>query len=273
MQKQLQPLQKGDHVMVLSPSGKVEEIRVRDASNLLTNWGLKVEFGPHTFDAYNKLAGTDANRLSDLQYALDNPNIKAVFCSRGGYGLVRIIDQLNWRKFTDKPKLIIGFSDITVLHNQVHQLGFKTLHAPMPNSYSSTPNEVLAELKNALFESNYQYNNPLFKNNKVVGGNLAIVYSLLGTNSDIDTSGKVLFLEDIGEYAYQIDRMMHGLKKAGKLANLKGLALGYFTNIKDDNFGFSVKEIIDNLTSEYDYPVVYNIKAGHEDKNYPIVLG
>lgn len=273
MQKQIKPLQKGDQVALISPSGKVEETRIKEAVKLLEKWGLKVKFGNHSFNTFNKLAGKDQDRLSDLQWALDDSSIKAVFCTRGGYGLVRIVDKVNWSKFTDKPKLIIGFSDVTVLHNQIHLLGFRTLHAPMPNSYETTPNVVLDELHKALFNANYQYDLPLFKSNKVVGGNLAIVYSLLGTNSDINTDEKILFLEDIGEYAYQIDRMMHGLKKAGKLKNLKGLALGYFTNIKDDNFGFTIKEIVENLTSEYNYPIIYDVKVGHEDENYPLFLG
>lgn len=271
---QLKPLKQGDKVAVISPSGRVNEEKIKMAIHKLEEWGLEVVLGDNTFNIFNKLAGTDSERLNDLQRALDDEEIKAVFCSRGGYGLVRIIDKVNWSKFTDTPKFIIGFSDVTVLHNHVNKhLGIPTIHAAMPNGYESATQESLQSLHDALFTPNYQYDLPLFKDNEVVGGNLAIVYSLLGTNSDIDTVGKVLFLEEISEYAYNVDRMMHGLKKAGKLNNLKGLATGYFTDIKDDSFGFSVKQIIENITKEYDYPIIYDIKSGHEDDNRAIVLG
>lgn len=271
---QLKPLKKGDKVAVISPSGRVNEEKIRLATNKLEEWGLEVVFGNHTFNIFNKLAGTDTERLNDLQWALDDEEIRAVFCSRGGYGLVRIIDEVNWSKFTAKPKFIIGFSDVTVLHNHVNKhLRIPTIHAAMPNSYDVASQESLQSLYDALFTTNYQYDLPILKENEVVGGNLAIVYSLLGTNSDINTEGKVLFLEEISEYAYNVDRMMHGLKKAGKLNNLKGLAIGYFTNIKDDSFGLTIKEIINNLTQEYNYPVVYGIKSGHEDDNRAIVFG
>lgn len=271
---QLKALQKGDKVAVISPSGRVNEEKIKLAAQKLEKWGLEVMFGNNTFNIFNKLAGTDTERLNDLQSALDDSEIKAIFCARGGYGLIRIVDEVNWSKFTAKPKLIIGFSDVTVLHNHINKhLSLPTIHAAMPNSYDVASQESLQSLYNALFDTNYQYDLPLLRENEVVGGNLAIVYSLLGTNSDIDTDNKVLFLEEIGEYAYQIDRMMHGLKKAGKLSNLKGLAIGYFTDIKEDSFGFSVKEIINNVTKEYNYPVVYNVKSGHEDDNRAIVLG
>jgi muramoyltetrapeptide carboxypeptidase len=271
---QLKPLKKGDKVAVISPSGRVNEEKIKLAVQKIEEWGLNVVFGKNTFNIFNKLAGTDKERLSDLQWALDDDEIKAVFCTRGGYGLVRIIDEVNWSKFTAKPKFIIGFSDVTVLHNHVNKhIGIPTIHGLMPNSFESATQESIQSLHDALFNEKYQYDLPLFNNNEIVGGNLAIVYSLLGTNSDIDTDGKVLFLEEISEYAYQIDRMMHALKKAGKLNKLKGLAIGYFTDINNDGFGFSVKEIIENVTKEYNYPVIYDVKAGHENDNRAIVLG
>ncbi len=266
------PLKIGDRVAVISPSGKVDKDHILTSTQLLKNWGLEVIYGEHTFDVHHKLAGKDEDRLKDLQWALDDHNIKAIFCSRGGYGLVRIIDELNWSKFTSKPKLIIGFSDVTVLHNELNKRGFNSIHAVMPNSYHSSSTEVLDSLRQALFYEKYQFNLPLFKNYEVVGGNLAIIYSLLGTNSDIDTHGKVLFIEDIGEYAYVIDRMMHALKKAGKLDHLKGLVLGHFTNIKEDDFGYSVRQIVERVTAEFDYPIVYDVPIGHEDENYTLAL-
>ena len=263
---------KGDKVIVVSPSGRVEEERVKIACKILEAWGLNVIFGTHAFSVFNKLAGKDEERASDLQKALDDESIKAIFCSRGGYGLVRIIDSLDFSFFKNNPKWIIGFSDVTVLHNQINELNIATIHGPMPNSFDSTPETGLNSLKSALFDSDYQLPNP-FEKEEIVGGNLAIIYSLLGTNSDIDTKGKVLLLEDIGEYAYNIDRMIFALKKAGKFEGIKGLLVGQFTGIKDDEFGFSVKEIIENCISEYDFPIHYDIPVGHVDDNRAVVLG
>lgn len=266
-------LKKGDKVIVLSPSGKVEEERIKEACKTYTKWGLEVIFGNHVFDTHFKLAGKDQDRINDLQNALDDKEIKAIFCSRGGYGLVRIIDSLEFTQFKKYPKWIVGFSDVTVLHNHVHtHLGIATLHAPMPNSFATTPPEAMESLKEALFEENYQLNHP-FDDEEIIGGNLAIIYSLLGTNSDIETKGKVLLLEDVGEYAYNVDRMMHALKKAGKFKDVKGLLIGQFTGIKEDNFGFNVKQIIDNCTQEFSFPIHYNAPIGHVEDNRAIILG
>lgn len=265
-------LKQGDKIIVISPSGKVGEEKVRLACKELESWGLQVVFGNHTFDVFNKLAGKDEDRARDLQSALDDESIKAIFCSRGGYGLVRIIDSIDFTKFKKHPKWIVGFSDVTVLHNHINSMNIATLHGPMPNSFESTPEIALDSLKSALFDENYQLPNP-FEGEEIVGGNLAIIYSLLGTNSDIDTKGKVLLLEDIGEYAYNIDRMIFAIKKAGKFEGIKGLLIGQFSGIKEDDFGFSVKQIINNCISDYDFPIHYDIPVGHVDDNRAIVLG
>lgn len=265
-------LKKGDKVIVVSPSGRVDEDKVRLACKKLEAWGLNVDFGLHAFDVFNKLAGKDEDRASDLQTALDDSSIKAIFCSRGGYGLVRIIDSIDFSGFKKNPKWIVGFSDVTVLHYHINAMNIATLHGPMPNSFESTPEIALNSLKSALFDKDYQLPNP-FEREEIVGGNLAIIYSLLGTNSDIDTKGKVLLLEDIGEYAYNIDRMIFALKKAGKFEGIKGLLIGQFSGIEDDDFGFSVKQIIDNCISDYDFPIYYDIPVGHVDDNRAIVLG
>ncbi len=267
-----QTLAQGDSVIILSPSGRVIEERVKKSAEVLRNWGLKVRFSSHAFNSHFKLAGTDEERLSDLQSALDDKDIKAIFCARGGYGLVRIIDQFDFTKFMQNPKWVVGFSDVTVLHNELNKLGVASLHAPMPNSYSSTPEIAMNSLYNALFKKNYQCDTP-FNKQEIVGGNLAIIYSLLGTNSDLNTNGKVLLIEDIGEYAYNIDRMIHALKKAGKFNKLKGLLVGQFTDIKDDGFGYTVKEIIENCTQEYSFQIWFDIPIGHVDDNRAIVLG
>lgn len=267
-----QVLKKGDKVIVISPSGKVEEDRIRLACELLESWGLNVVFGEHAFDVFNKLAGKDKHRANDLQKALDDDSIKAIICSRGGYGLVRIIDSIDFSKFKKHPKWVVGFSDITVLHNHINSLNIATIHGPMPNSFQSTPEVALNSLKSALFNVDYQLPNP-FNGEEIVGGNLAIIYSLLGTNTDIDTNGKVLLLEDIGEYAYNIDRMIFALKKAGKFNNIKGLLVGQFTGVKEDDFGFSVEEIIENCIAEHKFPIHYEIPVGHVDDNRALILG
>ena len=265
-------LKKGDKVIVISPSGRVDEERVRLACKKLEAWGLNVKFGLHAFDVYNKLAGKDEDRASDLQQALDDDSVKAIFCSRGGYGLVRIIDSIDFTGFKKNPKWIVGFSDVTVLHNHINGMGIATIHGPMPNSFESTPQVAMDSLKNALFAKDYQLLNP-FEGEEIVGGNLAIIYSLLGTNSDIDTKGKVLLLEDIGEYAYNIDRMIFALKKSGKFEGIKGLLVGQFSGIKEDDFGFSVQEIIENCIADYEFPIYYDIPVGHVDDNRTVVLG
>lgn len=267
-----QSLAKGDSVIILSPSGRVEEERIKKSAEILTNWGLKVRFSSHAFSSHFKLAGTDEERLSDLQKALDDKEIKAIFCSRGGYGLVRIIDQLDFSKFKKNPKWVVGFSDVTVLHNELNKLGIASLHAPMPNSYDSTPEFAMNSLYRALFDAHYLFESA-FSDEEIVGGNLAIMYSLLGTNSDLNTDNKVLLIEDIGEYAYNIDRMMHALNKAGKLKKLKGLLVGQFTNINEDGFGYTVREIIENCTKNYNFPIYFNIPVGHVSDNRAVILG
>ncbi len=267
-----QSLAKGDSVVILSPSGKVEEEQIKKSAQIVTNWGLQVRFASHAFSSHFKFAGTDNERLSDLQEALDDKEIKAIFCARGGYGLVRIIDQIDFTTFQMNPKWIVGFSDVTVLHNELNKLGVASLHAPMPNSYDSTPEAAMDSLYKALFEPNYQVDS-VFSREEIVGGNLAIIYSLLGTNSDLNTDNKVLLIEDIGEYAYNIDRMLHALKKAGKLDKLKGLLVGQFTDIKEDGFGYSVKEIIENCTKNYNFPIYFDIPVGHVADNRAVVLG
>lgn len=266
------PLQKGDQVIVISPSGRVDEERVRLACKKLEAWGLNVTFGAHAFSVFNKLAGKDEDRASDLQKALDDTSIKAIICTRGGYGLVRIIDKIDFTIFKKNPKWMVGFSDVTVLHNHIHSMDIATIHGPMPNSFETTPQIAMDSLKEAFFNPQYQLPTP-FEGEEIVGGNLAIIYSLLGTNSDIDTEGKVLLLEDIGEYAYNIDRMFFALEKAGKFNAIKGLLVGQFSGVKDDNFGFSVKEIIENCLSNYHFPIYYDIPVGHVDDNRAVVLG
>jgi len=267
-------LKQNDKIVILSPSGKVGEERVREASKVFENWGLEVTFGENAFNKFNKFAGTDEERASDLQKALDNPKIKAIMCSRGGYGLVRIIDKLDFTEFVKNPKWIVGFSDVTVLHNHIHtNFGVSTIHATSPNSFETTPKIALESIRKALFFDNYQLETE-FNNQEIVGGNLAIVYSLLGTNSDINTDGKVLLLEEIGEHAYNVDRMLFGLKKAGKFNKLKGLIIGCFTGTKEEEeFGFTVKEIIENCTQEFDFPVQFDLPVGHVDDNRAVILG
>ena len=213
---------------------------------------------------------------------IDNPDIKAIICARGGYGTVRILDLIDFSDLKANPKWIAGYSDVTALHSTLHNLNITSLHSTMPVNFSDNTKTSLESLKQTLFGNLISYNFPRHKLNrightkgKVVGGNLSIIYSLLGSNTDINTDGKILFLEDLDEYLYHVDRMMMNLKRNGKLSKLAGLIVGGMSNMNDNTipFGKSAIEIIAESVSEYDYPVAFNFPAGHIDNNNTIILG
>ncbi len=281
-----EPLKKGDKVAIVSPAKKIDRAYIEKAENLLSSWGFIPVTGRHALDTYHQFAGTDENRAADLQQALDDPEIRAVICARGGYGTVRIIDRIDFSGFAKNPKWITGFSDITVLHNHIHTLlGVPTIHGAVPLYFidaDHNDNPTLSTLRSALtgekmlYEiSGHQVNREGEATGVLVGGNLAILESLIGTNSDIDTSGKILFIEDVSEYAYRLDRMMWSLKKSGKLENLAGLIVGGLTDIKEakDLFGFTPEEIILNAVKEYSFPVMFGFPAGHVKENRAMVFG
>lgn len=276
-------LKQGDRVMLISSARKVLPEEVNSAVEVLKSWGLIVEFGDNLFAQFNQFAGNDLQRTNDLQKAINDESIKAILFARGGYGTVRIVDAINFYALTKNPKWIIGFSDITVLHAHLEKnFGIATLHSPMAFNFQKTPEEVLKKIKSRLFEGTQQYTvaaHPMNRKGEsegiIIGGNLSIIYSLLGSISDSDTDGKILFLEDLDEYLYHIDRMLQSLKRAGKLAKLAGLIIGGMSDMKDNliPFGKSPEEIILDAVKEFDFPICFGFPSGHLPVNYPLILG
>ncbi len=274
-------LQKGDKVGIIATARKISKAEIIPATELLKKWGLEVVFGKHLFTENNQFAGTDEERAFDLQTMLDDVTIKAIIVARGGYGTVRIIDKIDFTSFIKQPKWIVGYSDVTVLHSHVHTLNIETIHATMPINFLK--NEQATEsLHSALFAKKLEYYvapsslNRLGQTQAIlVGGNLSLIYSLIGSPSEIDTAGKILFLEDLDEYLYHVDRMMMTLKRAGKLTHLAGLVIGGMTDMKDNTipFGKTAEELIFDAVKEYHYPVCFNFPAGHVDKNMALFLG
>lgn len=275
-------LQKGDTIAIVATARKISMEELQPAIDIITNWGLKVVLGKNIFCIDNQFAGTDEERTSDMQWALNDTNIKAIICARGGYGTVRIIDKLDFTTFTKHPKWIIGYSDITVLHQNINQnFGIASLHATMPINF--TKNEEATEsLRKALFGDELNYTIPAHALNRggetsgeLIGGNLSLIYALCGSKSDIDTKGKILFIEDLDEYLYHIDRMMMNLKRSGKLQHLAGLIVGGMSDMKDNTvpFGKTAEEIILDAVKEYDFPVCFDFPAGHIDRNLALVMG
>ncbi|MGE5424761.1 MAG: S66 peptidase family protein [Syntrophothermus sp.] len=278
-------LVKGDKMGMVAPARCISFEEVHPSLRLFQKWGLEVELGTHIFNKQNQYAGSDEFRAADLQHMLDNDSIRAVICARGGYGTVRIIDRLDFTRFLKRPKWIIGYSDITVLHSHIQRhFGIETLHATMPvNILKDQPGEDSAEtLRHLLFGEKITYTKPLHPFDRkgeseaiLTGGNLSILYSLMGSSSEIQTDGKILFIEDVDEYLYHIDRMMMCLKRAGKLAKLKGLIVGGMDRMNDNTipFGKAANDIILEAAAEYNYPVCIDFPAGHGSKNLALVLG
>jgi muramoyltetrapeptide carboxypeptidase len=278
-------LHPGDTVAIVAPARKVSRAELEPAVRKLEEWGLKVLLGTHVLGEYNQYSGTDAERTSDLQQMLDNPQVKAIFAARGGYGILRIIDYLDFSAFCMNPKWIVGFSDVTILHSHIHTcFGIATLHGPMPFTFPTdgSNTEAILSLRKALFgeEINYEIPTANFSvpgSNKgiLTGGNLSILYALSGSVSDIETKDKILFLEDLDEYLYHIDRMLLGMKRSGKLSGLAGLIIGGMTKMNDNQvpFGKTAEEIISDTVSDYNYPVCFGFPAGHMEDNRALILG
>jgi muramoyltetrapeptide carboxypeptidase len=279
----LTPLKRGDKVIILSTARKITIKELAIAEKTLSGWGLKVIYGKNIFNEYYQMAGSDEERTNDFQSALDDKTIKAIICARGGYGSVRIVNQLNFKIFSKNPKWLVGYSDVTVLHNVLarKKINMPSLHSSMPINFPTNTKQALETLKQALFGATLRYkvahhllNRTGSAEGKLVGGNLSVLYSLQGTKFEIDTRGKILFIEDIDEYLYHIDRMIMNFKLSGKLKKIKGLVVGSFTQIKDNiiPFGKTAEEIIYDAVKEYDYPVCFNFPAGHLDDNRAIYL-
>ena len=279
-------LKKGDTIGLVCPAGYMPKDKMKKCIQVLQrDWGFKVKEGKTLGSGENYFSGTDDERLADLQEMLDDPTVKAILCARGGYGVGRIIDRIDFKHFRKHPKWLIGFSDITVLHAHIHTCyHIATLHAPMAGAFQNggDKNEFVQSLRKALtgkkahYDSSvHPFNHPGKAEGVLVGGNLALISHLVGTHSDINTKGKILFLEDVGEQLYNIDRMFHQLKRSGKLDKLLGLVIGGFTDCKDTErpFGKTAYEIIHDLVKEYTYPVCYGFPVSHEKENYALKVG
>jgi muramoyltetrapeptide carboxypeptidase len=285
-------LQEGDTIAIVAPAGilKNREDTIQKAKELAENWGLIVVLGSNLFNQNNHFSGTDNERVQDFQEALDNKNIKAIWSARGGYGSVRILDKLNFTEFIARPKWIIGYSDITAFHNHIHNLGIETMHGMMATSLEEIPEEILetkASFKKALFGEELKYSIPSSEDNRnailnsgetlkgqLIGGNLSILTSMLGSNSQLLTAGKILFIEEIGEYKYSIDRMLQSLKRAGYFKKVKAVIVGDMSSIKKNStqWGSTIEQLILDVIPE-NIPVLFDFPAGHEADNRALIFG
>ena len=279
-------LKKGDTIAITCPAGYMPKEKAQTCIETIQQWGFEVMVGKTLGSkSKNYFSGNDETRLNELQAMLDDERIKAILCGRGGYGISRIIDQLDFTHFKKNPKWIIGFSDITLLHAHINRnLKIATLHAPMAAAFNNgeNKNEFIDSLHKALVGKKSKYACKAHPFNKLgeakgelIGGNLTLISHLIGTKSDIKTKNKILFIEDIGELIYSTDRMLHQLKRSGKLTNLSGLIVGGFTDVKDTErpFGKKVKELIKDILQDYDYPVCFDFPVGHKKENYALKIG
>ncbi|MBC7867342.1 MAG: LD-carboxypeptidase [Gloeobacteraceae cyanobacterium ES-bin-316] len=275
-------LKEGDKIAITCPAKKLPG-PINSAVQLLESWGLEVVLGETVTASHHQYAGTDQLRRNDLQRFLDDPEIKAIFAARGGYGTIRIIDDLDFSSFQKHPKWLVGFSDITVLHSHIAKnLNIQTIHGQMPLNVPDGTKPSLESLRKALFgeELIYTYDSrehdkPGEAHAELIGGNLTLLVMLENSVSEMDFRDKILFIEDVGEYLYAVDRMLWNLKRSGKLSALKGLIIGGFTDLKDNDipFGSSIEEIVLEKVMEYNYPVCFNFPAGHLSDNHALVLG
>jgi muramoyltetrapeptide carboxypeptidase len=279
-------LQKGDTIGITCPAGYMAAEKAQTCIDTLHGWGYNVMVGKTLGSASdNYFSGTDEERTDELQAMLDDDSIKAILCGRGGYGIGRIIDQLDFKAFRQHPKWLIGFSDVTVLHAHIYSnYKIATLHAPMAAAFNdgAAENEFIQSLKNAIEGKKAKYECAVHALNKrgeavgeLTGGNLTLITHLIGTPSEIKTKGRILFLEDTGELLYKVDRMMCQMKRSGKLDKLAGLIIGGFSDTTDTErpFGKSVYEIIQDIIKEYDYPVSFGFPVSHEKENYALKIG
>lgn len=276
-------LHAGDTVGLLALANKVDITQLQPAIGILKSWGLEVILGESLTSEYYQFAGTDHIRATDFQEMLDNQAIKAIFSARGGYGSSRLLDGINFQRFIESPKWIVGFSDITAVHCQVHQLGVESLHATMPKLFTQEGGTfALESLRRCLFGEEQPYEIALHALNRLgtatgqlIGGNLSLLAHVIGSKSEVDTTGKILFLEDVSEYLYNLDRMMLQLRRAGKLKNLAGLIVGHFSDLLDNEtpFGKTANEIIAEHVSVHHFPVCYGFPCGHEPDNWAMPCG
>lgn len=274
-------LKPGDTVALVATARKINKEELAPAVAILESYGLKVAYGQHLFKEHNQFAGTDSERAEDLQWAIENPAVKAIIIARGGYGSLRIADHVNFESLLASPKWIVGYSDVTVLHAALLKLGIACIHGTMLFQFSRHL-ESTYTIKTLLFGEELNYTVPPHTLNRegtatagLTGGNLSLLYALASTPTEVDTEGKILFIEDLDEYLYHIDRMMLQLKRAGKLKGLKGLIVGGMSDMKDNSiaFGKAAEEIIAEAVKDYDYPVCFGFPAGHIERNLALGLG
>ena len=280
-------LKSGDTIAIIAPSGVLNNRNqaIENAKKLIIEWGLVPIIGKNIYKKNYHFAGNDKERFDDLQWAFDHKNIKAIWCARGGYGSIRIVDKLNFDQFKKYPKWLIGYSDITVLHNKLNNLGFETIHGMMAVNMEENQKEIIESiesLKNCLFGklksyhiNNNKYNRIGKSSGILVGGNLTLLASQLGSNSEIDTKNKILFIEEICEYKYHIDRMLQSLKRAGFFDNCNGVIIGDMSEIKinSPSWGSSVNELIYDVLKPYKFPISFGIQSGHLKHNKSLIFG
>ncbi len=273
----------GDRIAIVAPARKISPNELLDATNILTSWGLEVILGQNIFNEDNQYAGRDQERADDFQQMIDDPEVKAILFARGGYGSIRIMDKINWEKFKINPKWLIGFSDITVIHSYLsQQLEVESLHGIMAINFPTASESAIESVRKVIFGETLSYSVKAHLLNKVgstksqiIGGNLSLLHTLCGSDCDIKTDGKILFIEDLDEYLYHIDRMMLNLKRSGKLESLAGLIVGGMTEMNDNKvpFGKTAYEIIYEHIEKYHYPACFGFPAGHISNHCGIILG
>ena len=275
-------LNPGDLIYITAPAKITDPKTVFFAKEYLEKKGFKVLVSAHCFGSHNYFSGTDEERMLDLQFGMDHPDVRAILCARGGYGSIRLVDRINWANMLREPKWLIGFSDITVFHHRLNKLGVQSIHGSMPINFEKNTEAALTSLVNTLKGSWPQFLLPPNQSNKpgvaignLIGGNLSIVYSMLGTDDQYDFEDSILFLEDVGEYYYQVERMFFALKKAGVLHKIKGLIIGGITDLEDTDppLGRTIEEIVLEQLRFSTTPVMFNFPAGHIEDNRAIVFG
>ncbi len=278
-----QNLKAGDTIGIVATARKMDKTLLDSSIRHFMDWGLNVKIGKTLDLEHHQFAGTDAERREDFQNMIDDHEIQAILCARGGYGTIRIVDGLDWSQFKKRPKWIAGYSDITVVHSFLNRkLKIASLHCTMPISEPSNTEDAMETMRKAFFGERLHYETKADEHNRLgsaegslVGGNLSILYSLTGSEADIKTKGKILLIEDLDEYLYHVDRMMMNLKRSGKLDKLKGLIIGGMNDMKDNEipFGHQARQIIREHVEDYDYPVCFNFPSGHIRDNRAVILG
>ena len=275
-------LREGDQVWITAPARKMMLSELEPAIKLLTTWGFKVKIGSTIGTEYHQFSDTDERRVADMQAAINDEETKAIWCARGGYGTIRVIDQIDFSPLKKHPKWLMGYSDITVLHAQLHKQSIESIHSIMPVDVRQSDKTAVNSLLDVLKGRSVSYSFPVSEFNrkgeasgKLIGGNLSVIYSMLGSVTSYDTKGKILFLEDLDEYLYHIDRMLMNLKRNGYFDGLNGLIIGGMTKMHDNTipFGKDTTEIINDIVKEYNFPVAFNFPGGHVKDNRALILG